>query len=208
MAGIGFELRRLLRKNTLIGLVEAYAYAGIIGSGPWVFSIVGILLIGLFSASLVVPSFLVTQFQTSVTYLVAGSLILTGLVQLAFTRFVSDRLFEKKREQVLPNLHGLLLIVILAASLLGSLLLFIALPGPRHRPVPAFIRSTDHVRTRTNGIPAILVRRQPVCRRKVHGPQSSADPHADAGDDRPARHPQRPPGRARAVLPLGRAGSG
>ena len=129
MAGIGFELRRLLRKNTLIGLVEAYAYAGIIGSGPWVFSIVGILLVGLFSASLVVPSFLVTQFQTSVTYLVAGSLILTGLVQLAFTRFVSDRLFEKKREQVLPNLHGLLLIVILGASLLGSLLLFLALPG-------------------------------------------------------------------------------
>ena len=116
MAGIGFELRRLLRKNTLIGLVEAYAYAGIIGSGPWVFSIVGILLIGLFSASLVVPSFLVTQFQTSVTYLVAGSLILTGLVQLAFTRFVSDRLFEKKREQVLPNLHGLLLIVVLAPA--------------------------------------------------------------------------------------------
>ena len=125
MAGIGFELRRLLRKNTLIGLVEAYAYAGIIGSGPWVFSIVGILLVGLFSASLVVPSFLVTQFQTSVTYLVAGSLILTGLVQLAFTRFVSDRLFEKKRDQVLPNLHGLLLIVILGASLL----LFLALPG-------------------------------------------------------------------------------
>lgn len=129
MAGIGFELRRLLRKNTLIGLVEAYAYAGIIGSGPWVFSIVGILLVGLFSASVVVPSFLVTQFQTSVTYLVAGSLILTGLVQLAFTRFVSDRLFEKKRDLVLPNLHGLLLIVILTASLLGSLLLFVLLPG-------------------------------------------------------------------------------
>ena len=83
MAGIGFELRRLLRKNTLVGLIEAYAYAGIIGSGPWVFSIVGILLIGIFSASVVVPDFLVTQFQTSVTYLVASSLILTGLVQLA-----------------------------------------------------------------------------------------------------------------------------
>ena len=35
MAGIGFELRRILRKNTLIGILEAYAYAGIIGSGPW-----------------------------------------------------------------------------------------------------------------------------------------------------------------------------
>ena len=128
MAGIGFELRRLLRKNTLLGLVEAYAYAGIIGSGPWVFSIIGILLVGIFSASIVVPSILVTQFQTSVTYLVASSLILTGLVQLAFTRFVSDRLFEKKREVILPNLNGLMLIVVMVASIFGTICLFTLLP--------------------------------------------------------------------------------
>jgi uncharacterized membrane protein len=75
MAGIGFELRRLLRKNTLLSLVQTYAYASVIGSGPWVFSIVGILLMGLLSVGLVAPPFLVTQFQTSVTYLVAFSLI-------------------------------------------------------------------------------------------------------------------------------------
>jgi polysaccharide biosynthesis protein PelG len=128
MAGIGFELRKLLRKNTLIGLIEAYAYAGVIGSGPWVFSIVGILLVGLFSVSVVVPAFMVTQFQTSVTYLVATSLIFTGLAQLAFTRFISDRLFEKKRHLVLPNLHGLLLLMIGLAGILATLALFIALP--------------------------------------------------------------------------------
>ena len=38
MAGIGFELRKLLRKDSLLGLVQAYAYAGVIGSGPWVLS--------------------------------------------------------------------------------------------------------------------------------------------------------------------------
>lgn len=129
MAGIGFELRRMLRKDTLLGLVQAYAYAGVIGSGPWVLSIVGILLVGIFSASVVVPSFLVTQFQTSVTYLVASSLIYTGLVQLAFTRFISDRLFEKQKEAVLPNLHGLLVLVLLGAALLGTLALFFVLPG-------------------------------------------------------------------------------
>lgn len=129
MAGIGFELRRMLRKDTLASLVQAYTYAGVIGSGPWVFSIVGILLIGIFSASVVVPAFLVTQFQTSVTYMVAGSLILTGLVQLAFTRFVSDRLFEKRKDMILPNLHGLLLIVTLAAGVLGTLALFLLLPN-------------------------------------------------------------------------------
>lgn len=127
MAGIGFELRRLLRKNTLVGLIQAYAYAGVIGSGPWVFSIVGILLIGVFSVGIVAPPVLVTQFQTSVTYLVASSLILTGLVQLAFTRFVSDRLFEKKSDLILPNLHGLLLVVTLVASAIGTLMLFVAL---------------------------------------------------------------------------------
>lgn len=131
MAGIGFELRRMLRKNTLTGLLQAYAYAGVIGSGPWVFSIIGILLVGIFSASVVVPGYLVTQFQTSVTYLVASSLILTGFVQLAFTRFISDRLFEKKRDMVLPNLHGLLLLVMGAAAALGTVALFVVLPGER-----------------------------------------------------------------------------
>ena len=32
MAGIGFELRRMLRKNTLTGLLQAYAYAGAVSN--------------------------------------------------------------------------------------------------------------------------------------------------------------------------------
>lgn len=129
MAGIGFELRRILRKDTLTSLAQAYAYASVIGSGPWVFSIISILVIGIFSVRVVIPGTLVTQFQTSVTYLVACSLILTGLVQLAFTRFVSDRLFEKRKDLILPNLHGLLLIVTVMAGVLGSIALFLFLPN-------------------------------------------------------------------------------
>ena len=119
----------MLRKNTLLIWCRPMPMPASSAPGPWVFSIVGILLIGIFSASVVVPSFLVTQFQTSVTYLVASSLILTGLVQLAFTRFISDRLFEKQQDLVLPNLHGLLLVVLVVAGALGSLALFVVLPG-------------------------------------------------------------------------------
>ncbi|MDD2885226.1 MAG: exopolysaccharide Pel transporter PelG [Dechloromonas sp.] len=129
MAGIGFELRKLLKKDTLLGLVEAYAYAGVIGSGPWVFSIIGILMVGIFSATVVVPSFLVTQFQTSVTYLVSSSLILSGLVQLAFTRFVSDRLFAKQEDLIHANLNGLMLVVVTVSAALGTLALFVVFPG-------------------------------------------------------------------------------
>jgi len=49
MAGIGFELRRLLDRQSLWGLVRAYAYAGVISSGPWVLSILGVMGIGLLS---------------------------------------------------------------------------------------------------------------------------------------------------------------
>ena len=129
MAGIGFELRKLLRKDSLLGLVQAYAYAGVIGSGPWVLSIVGMLLIGFLSAAVVVPPILITQFQVSVTWLIASSLIVTGVVQLAFTRYISDRLFEKRDDIVLSSLNGLLLAVISVCGALGVVLAFVAFPG-------------------------------------------------------------------------------
>lgn len=122
MAGIGFELRKLLRKDTLLGLLQAYAYAGVIGSGPWVLSIVGILAIGLLSHAVVVPGVQVTQFQVSVTWLIASSLILTGGVQLAFTRFISDRLFEHRDDLVFSGLNGVLMLTALVAGGLGIVL--------------------------------------------------------------------------------------
>ncbi|WP_345816261.1 exopolysaccharide Pel transporter PelG [Paraburkholderia sp. PREW-6R] len=121
MAGIGFELRKMLRRNTLLGLMQAYTYAGLIGAGPWVLSIVGILLIGVLSLPFVLPTGLITQFQVSVTYLISLSLILTGPLQLAYTRFTSDRLFEKRDDLVLPNYHAVVFVVTAAAAVLGAL---------------------------------------------------------------------------------------
>jgi uncharacterized membrane protein len=129
MAGIGFELRKLLQRDSYLGLLQAYTYASVIGAGPWVLSIVGILVIGVMSASVVVPAYMVTQFQTSVTYLIAGSLIATGPVQLAFTRFIADRLYEKRDDRVLPNFNGVLLVVTIACGALGLLVATFAFQG-------------------------------------------------------------------------------
>lgn len=111
MAGIGFELRKLLQRDTLLALIRAYAYAGIISSGPWVLSIIGLMIIGVLSFSIVVPDNKITQFQVTVTYMIAFSLIITGFLQLAFTRFVADRLFEERDELVMPNYNAVQLIV-------------------------------------------------------------------------------------------------
>ncbi|MGD7366096.1 exopolysaccharide Pel transporter PelG, partial [Ralstonia pseudosolanacearum] len=128
MAGIGFELRKMLRRDSLLGLLRAYTYAGIISSGPWILSIVGILLIGILSLPFVIPGVLITQFQVSVTYLIAVSLIVTGPLQLALTRFTSDRLFEKRADLVLPNYHAVSFVITLGAAWLGSIVVLFVFP--------------------------------------------------------------------------------
>jgi polysaccharide biosynthesis protein PelG len=111
MAGIGFELRKLIRKDTLLSLLKAYAFAGLISSGPWVLSILGMLLIGFLAVSTRGSDLAVVQFQVTVTNIIGLSLVLTGGFQLAFTRFVADRLFEKKADIVFGNYLAVLLVV-------------------------------------------------------------------------------------------------
>ena len=122
MAGIGFELRKILRRDSLTSTLSAYAYAGIISAGPLILSIVGILLIGLMSLSVVEPPTRIVQFQVSVTYLIAASLIVTGALQLSFTRFISDRLFERRPDRVLPSYNAVTLVATLVTGLIGLVL--------------------------------------------------------------------------------------
>lgn len=123
MAGIGFELRKILSRDSYTATLHAYVYAGLISSGPWVLSILSVMLVGVISLGLIVPEVLIRQFLITVTYLMAFSLILTGGLQLFFTRFVSDRLFERKYDVILPNLVGVLLLVTVGSGVLGIVLL-------------------------------------------------------------------------------------
>lgn len=129
MAGIGFELRRLSNSRTYFGLLRAYAYAGIVSSGPWVLSIAAILMLGILSIGLVVPSTQITEFQVSVTWMIALSLIYTGGFQLIYTRYVADRLFEQRPDRVVPNLTGAMLVLLLPASVAVSVVMAIWFPG-------------------------------------------------------------------------------
>ncbi len=129
MAGIGFELRKLLNKRSYAGVLQAYAYAGLISSGPMVLSIVGMVLIGVLSFGVVIPHILISQFQITVTYIYFSSLILTAPVQLSFTRFISDRLYVKDEAAVLPNFNGLLFVVLNVSILLALPVALFGLAG-------------------------------------------------------------------------------
>ncbi len=88
------------------------------------------MLIGLLSVGVVGSQSLVRQFLVTVTYLMASSLIVTGGLQLFFTRFVSDQLFQKRTELILPNLLGILLLVTLGAGVLACAVLITLFDEP------------------------------------------------------------------------------
>ena len=121
MAGIGFQLRSLLSRDSYCGLIGAYGYAGIACSGPWVVSICGVLAIGVLAKGSVQPAGQVTQFLVAITWLMCVSLVLTGPLQLLFGRFVADRIYQRQSRRILPNLLGALALATLVSGTLSSI---------------------------------------------------------------------------------------
>lgn len=117
MAGIGFELRKILQEDRLLSLAKVYGYSAILSSGPWVISIIAILLVGFINLANYGPQSDVYRFQVVITYAIAlaSSLIITGIVQLPFTRYVADLIFRHREDEILPAFFG----AIFTAWLLG-----------------------------------------------------------------------------------------
>ena len=119
MAGIGFELRKYLNDDTFTGTLKAYGFAGLISAGPWVLSILGVMLIGIVALIRDASGTSIEQFTTSITWVMASSLVLTGLLQLVFTRFIADRLFEQKIDVINANLLGAITLTTLVSGAIG-----------------------------------------------------------------------------------------
>jgi uncharacterized membrane protein len=108
MAGIGFELRKGLKDDRILSITKVYGYSAILSSGPWVISILAIILVGFINLSNTHDAHGTIRFQVVVTYSIAfaSSLIITGIVQLPYTRYVADLIFKKRENEVLPSYLG------------------------------------------------------------------------------------------------------
>lgn len=123
MAGIGFELRRLSREETLSSLASAFGHAAVVAAGPWLFTIFSLALITLTVEQIVGLAKLAT-FRIIIIYAFATSLVLTAPVTIVATRLVADALWLKKTEAVRPLLlgaYGLAALVVAPSSLLLAL---------------------------------------------------------------------------------------
>lgn len=119
MAGIGFELKRVIEKGGVFSFLKA-AFSGVmIVAGPWLISIVSIYTISRLIAFL--PGLEQQLFIASVIYSYAFSLVLFGGTHFIFTRIIADGMYEKKfREASALLLFFLLLIGIVSAGIGGT----------------------------------------------------------------------------------------
>lgn len=94
MAGIGFALRKLTRKDNLLGIFRAYTHATMASTGPWLFTVLalgGITL--LYSEQLAVRSLM--DFRIVVIYNFGFSLVFAAPVFMVITRYLADSIHRK-----------------------------------------------------------------------------------------------------------------
>jgi polysaccharide biosynthesis protein PelG len=116
MAGIGFELRKLLERDDLMGIAEGYGYAALATSGPWLFTVIALTSILFLSAAIQPPSTL-DAFRLIIVYNFSFSLVLTAPAAVVMTRYLADSIHAKDVTQA-------------PAALLGGLLLTYASSAP------------------------------------------------------------------------------
>ena len=129
MAGIGFSLNRLFQKNGMLNLCRAYAYAGAVAIGPMVMGVLLLLGISFVSEVAGMPQAQREIMNCMLTYSLLVSLFVTSFFNMVLTRYISDMLYEGRRERVMPSFYGALAVMLPLCFLgYGAVLLFSGVP--------------------------------------------------------------------------------
>ncbi|MFO1523847.1 MAG: exopolysaccharide Pel transporter PelG [Kiritimatiellia bacterium] len=98
MAGIGFELRKLLHRDDLSGIVAGMTRATVLSTGPWIFTVLSLAGIDTLGPQLVARTEL-TEFQLVIFYNFAFSLVVSGPILTVVTRYLSDLVYGRRTRE-------------------------------------------------------------------------------------------------------------
>ena len=109
MAGIGFVLRKLTRRDDLLGIVQGYTHAALASTGPWLFTVLSLGTISFLTADISQLDE-INAFRTVIIYNFGFSLVLTGPILLVATRYLSDMIYRKDVSGTVGMLIGSLIL--------------------------------------------------------------------------------------------------
>lgn len=99
MAGIGFLIQKLVKKDDLTSIFCGYLISSLITTGPWLFTILALGGIAIFGAQYA------TMDQMSVIRLIiiynfSFSLVISGPITMVVTRYISDKIYQKDIKEI------------------------------------------------------------------------------------------------------------
>lgn len=94
MAGIGFELNRLARKDDIMGIIGAFLHSAFATAGPWLFTVVALAAITYLYGGAGDNTELL-NFRGIIIYNFSFSLVLSAPIFMVMTRYLADQIHVK-----------------------------------------------------------------------------------------------------------------
>ncbi|MBF0499173.1 MAG: exopolysaccharide Pel transporter PelG [Candidatus Riflebacteria bacterium] len=116
MAGIGFKLQKLLDEGTYFGVLKGFLFATFLIAGPWIVTVIVISLLNHFTR---LQGNQYDILKTSIVYVYAFSLLLTGFYQMPLTRYLADELYAGRIESLVPSFLGMTMVVATVQGVVG-----------------------------------------------------------------------------------------
>jgi len=123
MAGIGFALRKLTRRDDLLGIAQGYGHSAVTAAGPWLLTIISVSSIVLLGSKSVSVDDLNT-FRLIVIYNFAFSLVFSGPIVMVATRFLADSIYAKDVSSAPGLMIGALSIVFALQAIPATIFYF------------------------------------------------------------------------------------
>lgn len=98
MAGIGFELRKIYGKNTLVSKIAGSVYATMATIGPTVLFMLLLFLIIFTMNFYHIEEMDKLFFTSSFTYLFLVAILISAVHNTVVSRYISDKIYEKKKK--------------------------------------------------------------------------------------------------------------
>jgi|GEM_PF-821896 len=107
MAGIGFQLKRIIEKDTgFIHSIKSYGVAVMSLNGPMLLCLFAISIAGLLLRNDTYSSIPRDNILVTITYAFVISSITTGTYSLILTRYISDCIYQKEYKKVMASFYG------------------------------------------------------------------------------------------------------
>jgi len=132
MAGIGFELRKMLNRNSILLSTGGYFYATFISVGPLLICISFLLTVRVVLRSMGLAMLDQNLLLAGITYSFTGSIFLSGIFAMNISRYISDLIYQEQEEKIFPSFITMMGLNVLVCGI-GGFIFFVI-----HATVPIF----------------------------------------------------------------------